>query len=576
MVSEATPVKATEAEWHRRIKEARGKGNYLLAYDLSVQALEVWPDSIGFEYQAILALARASATNGARERYDKLKASERLKIMPLDTTKDRQLAVDVASIDGRLWKDFAKRSSKRDAGRYLLRSAQAYASASERFEDFFPAINAATMYLAVGDKAKAVAFADKALTLARKQDPPDYWSAVTRAEALLILGNPAAASEALKDAAACGVGKLDQLATTRQQLAWVLDLVKAPVDTLRNLPMPRVLNWISRPNSSIPAFKAEFTSDQRVIAFGPLLSATDIVMAYALLAAGAEVNLTLPCEPDLILSSPLFTGKPELISKFESVLGQAASKTLVTKEGGPFEPAARTLCRQQARGLARLRSEALAVTPELCSAEDTGVSFGIMPADNSDLTEAAPITNIPPQMTRQPHAILFGDVHGFSQLTESQQLEFLTHIIGGFADALDGCSIVEYAETAGDGLFIVMPDVISAVECGFALHEVLRPERVAAAGLPSHLGLRLSAHVGPLYKRFDPVIRREKFCGMEVIRTARIEPVTPVGETFVTEQFAASLACTASDRYVCEYVGIQKMAKGFGECRMYSLRRAKN
>jgi hypothetical protein len=70
------------------------------------------------------------------------------------------------------------------------------------------------------------------------------------------------------------------------------------------------------------------------------------------------------------------------------------------------------------------------------------------------------------------------------------------------------------------------------------------------------------------------VIRRDKFCGMEVIRTARIEPVTPVGEIYVTEQFAATLACAAGERYLCEYAGVQPMAKNFGECRMYSLRPA--
>ncbi|MDE8349467.1 MAG: hypothetical protein POG74_08295 [Acidocella sp.] len=61
---------------------------------------------------------------------------------------------------------------------------------------------------------------------------------------------------------------------------------------------------------------------------------------------------------------------------------------------------------------------------------------------------------------------------------------------------------------------------------------------------------------------------------MEVVRTARIEPVTPVGEIYVTEQFATALACAAPEEFICEYVGIQPMAKKYGECRMYSLRRA--
>jgi hypothetical protein len=78
--------------------------------------------------------------------------------------------------------------------------------------------------------------------------------------------------------------------------------------------------------------------------------------------------------------------------------------------------------------------------------------------------------------------------------------------------------------------------------------------------------------VGPVFPGLDRVTGREKFFGKEVVRTARIEPVTPTGETYVTEQFAACLGFAAGDSYSCEYVGLQPMAKGFGECRMYSLR----
>jgi class 3 adenylate cyclase len=290
-----------------------------------------------------------------------------------------------------------------------------------------------------------------------------------------------------------------------------------------------------------------------------------------LLDAGIEVNLVLPCDPELIRSSPIRSEVRRFDEIFQPTIDQAASITLVTHEGGPFEPGARQLCRQQASGLARLRAEHLAVTPELFTPGEAGVRFSTLP---SDLATSLPTGAVPANLIRQPHAILFGDVHGFSRLNEAQQLLFLDRIIGGFADVLDGCEDVEYAETAGDGLFVVVADVMRAAECCFALRDVLLPEQIAAAGLPEHLALRLSAHVGPLHRRRDRVIRRDKFCGMEVIRTARIEPVTPVGEIFVTEQFAATLACAAGEQYVCEYAGVQPMAKNFGECRMYSLRPA--
>jgi class 3 adenylate cyclase len=88
-------------------------------------------------------------------------------------------------------------------------------------------------------------------------------------------------------------------------------------------------------------------------------------------------------------------------------------------------------------------------------------------------------------------------------------------------------------------------------------------------------GLRVGAHVGPVSRGYDRVTKRNKFFGTEIIRSARIEPVTEVGAIYVTEQFAATLYCEAGGEFRCEYVGIQPMAKGYGACRMYSLRRSR-
>ena len=561
------PAVATEAGWLSRIELARRQGNHLLAYDLSLRALQDWPGAIAFEYQAVLALARAGATNNARVRYDGLTASGRL-----DAITDPHLAEDFAALDGRLWKDLAQRSSPDDALRYRMLSAHAYAAAWRRFGGYYSAINAASMFLAAGNQGDAAEYARTALDLARKATGDGYWAVATEAEALLVLGDAAGAANALTAASALGGQKLDEVASTRRQLAWVAELAGAPPDTLQALTRPRVITWASLPGQAVANLKGDFAAGQSVIAFGPVMSGADIIIARALLDSGIEVNLVLPCDAELIRSSPIRTEVSGFDAIFQPTIDQAASITLVTHEGGPFEPAARDLCRQQASGLARLRAEHLAVTPELLTPGKDGMRFDALPAD---LSTGRPAGGIPADLIRQPHAILFGDVHGFSKLNEAQQLLFLDRIIGGFADVLDACKCVEYAETAGDGLFVVLSDVLRAAECCFALRDVLLPQQIAAAGLPDHLGLRLSAHVGPLHRRHDRVIRRDKFCGMEVIRTARIEPVTPVGEIFVTEQFAATLASAAGGRYICEYAGVQPMAKNFGDCRMYSLRPAR-
>jgi class 3 adenylate cyclase len=180
---------------------------------------------------------------------------------------------------------------------------------------------------------------------------------------------------------------------------------------------------------------------------------------------------------------------------------------------------------------------------------------------------------LPLVQDRVARAFVFGDIKGFSTIPEAAHRPFLDYVIGGFADVLAALGDeVEYAETAGDGIFVVVASIVSALRCCDGLQRVMEPERVAEAGLPATLALRLGAHIGPAARGLDRVTGRHKFIGKEVIRTARIEAVTPVGQTYVTEQFAATLHASSSVGHACEYVGWQAMAKGFGHCRMYSLR----
>jgi class 3 adenylate cyclase len=203
-----------------------------------------------------------------------------------------------------------------------------------------------------------------------------------------------------------------------------------------------------------------------------------------------------------------------------------------------------------------------------------GIGFATAPLNAQDAVKIALKATCGGE-GRVKRALVFGDVHGFSKLKEGDMPAFLDRVIGGFADALVNFDdAVEYAETAGDGIYLVVSDVASAARCCVALQHAIRPEAIVAAGLPPHLALRVAAHIGPVSRGFDRLAKREKFYGTEVIRTARIEPVTPEGAIYVTEQFAATLYAEAGALFRCEYAGIQPMAKDYGECRMYSLRLA--
>jgi adenylate cyclase len=52
-----------------------------------------------------------------------------------------------------------------------------------------------------------------------------------------------------------------------------------------------------------------------------------------------------------------------------------------------------------------------------------------------------------------------------------------------------------------------------------------------------------------------------------------MEPITPPGLVYVTEQFAASMILEHGHLFAADYAGIRPAAKGYGDMRMYRLRR---
>lgn len=550
-----------EAGWRRRVAAARSRGDHLAAYDAALGGLAHFPESMHLHHAAILALARSGATRGAREHLQRL--AERI-----DALADPVLGLDFAALDGRLHKDdWARRGGAAALGS-ASRSADAYAAAFARYGEAYPAVNAATMMLAAGRDGEAVPLARAALELA-DAGPPGYWPCATAAEAALILRDEATARDRLARAARFASGNLDEVAATRRQMREVARLAGIGEAVLDGLPVPAVAYWLDGPGPA--GGGAARPAGPGLIAFGTLVGPADVERASALLDEGAEVNLVLPCEPPAWTASLDPADARSVGPLFDRLVGRASGVVAVTREGHRDEPAARRLCRRQARGLAILRARSLAVPPRRIAWGAGGAGTDRVVDDAEPAEDARPSggTDGPGRLAR---AIVFADVRGFSRLDEREQLSFLHHVVGGFAEVLKACPAVEYAETAGDGLYVVLDDVAAAAHCCFGLQGVLEPARRGASGLPAHLGLRVSAHVGPVYRVFDPVIGRHKFCGSEVIRTARIEPVTPVGEVYVTEQFAASLADLGGGSYVCDYAGRQPMAKGFGTCRMYALR----
>ena len=561
------------ADWLSAVKQANASGDYLQAIDAAQQGLLQHPQSLELGYSELLAYARAGAGRRAEVELNRLEAEGRLASLT-----DARLKTDFVALRGRILKDRAMRAEKPDArAAWATEAAKAYERAFMLSGGGFPAVNAATLWRVAGDEARSVLFARTAIGQSKTQSD-DYWRFATEGEALCLLGDEGGATRALAAAFAAASGRGDVIAATRRQLAWLSRVAGIGAAALTALPAPRVLHWLARRSGDAGAQASPLGEDRGgLVAFGSLLSEADFAVIDVLAGAGAEINLTLPCAPEVCRARLVSERGEGLGEGFDRRLRLAANVMIVTPEGDPAEPTLVRLAVEEARGEALIRAAALSTSVAMLHVE--GAQWNIAQPSAAGEDPLVFVDRPSPRggagglwPRRVARALVFGDVKGFSALAEAAHPAFFDVVLGGFAEAIESFGAhVEYAETAGDGLYLVATDVLTAMALCHALHASLAPERLARAGLPA-LVLRLSAHYGPVFPGRDPVTRREKFFGKEVVRTARIEPVTPPGETYVTEQFAATAAAEAPGAFACDYVGRQPMAKGFGACRMYALR----
>jgi class 3 adenylate cyclase len=176
-------------------------------------------------------------------------------------------------------------------------------------------------------------------------------------------------------------------------------------------------------------------------------------------------------------------------------------------------------------------------------------------------------------VARELHAIMFGDVVGFSQVPERLLPQFQKHFMGRLSETLDGFGKrVLYRNSWGDAVYAILDTPEAGARCALEIQSALKAMNLRQLGFTHPLELRLAVHYGPIFRGRDFLTKAETFFGAHVTRAARIEPVTPPGEVFVTEAMAAALALSGEASVRPEYVGSTQLAKNYGSLRMYVLR----
>jgi class 3 adenylate cyclase len=169
---------------------------------------------------------------------------------------------------------------------------------------------------------------------------------------------------------------------------------------------------------------------------------------------------------------------------------------------------------------------------------------------------------------------MFSDVVGFSRLADAQVEQFVRGflvIVGRLARTTSHRPT--YKNTWGDGLYFQFRDVRTAGQFALELHDTVRDIDWAALSLPPLL-LRTGLHAGPLFAHRDPVTGQHCLWGRHVTRAARIEPVTPPGEVYASQEFAALAAADGIEEFDCEPVGTVSLAKAYDpSARLFHVRR---
>jgi class 3 adenylate cyclase/tetratricopeptide (TPR) repeat protein len=355
----------------------------------------------------------------------------------------------------------------------------------------------------------------------------------------------------------------------------------------------------------------------------------DAPFLEAMLEAGGETHAVLPCQLSELLKSERAEGgdaggeaQAESAARYESILGRVTSVVAASEQNMTVGGMSGEYSRLLLHGLALIRARQLdteliplaLIDGHAATADpdhDNDAADGGRRASSAsrvagmgegtgggrvELIDLAGIVRprtpaAPPGVTGAPGgaadaadapggfnarmaALLFADAVNFSKLTEAQIPVFVRHFLGAVGSLVARFQPAPLLKnTWGDGLYLVFADVRAAGRFALDLSDLLNATDWTQRGLPADLNLRIALHAGPVYACTDPVTQKDNFIGTHVSRAARLEPITPPGQVYASQAFAALAAAQRVEGFTCDYVGQTPLAKKYGTFPTYHVRR---
>lgn len=594
-------------------------GECIIAYDAVQEGLNYWPESAELFRIKAVSLARCGAASEANEIMRKIVAKG---------------AIDdeTCGIFARTYKDLWLAETNVEASHgYLRRALELYESAYLASGSYWLGINAATLAWIDGDSTKARKYAAEICQSLKQlidngslSDGDAYWLSATMGEASLILGDLEAAKSWYVNATSAPKAGYGNIASTRRNAKLLAQYGCCDAEFIDNLfPKHRIAVFTGHvadaPGRETPRLPAEFEAPLSKkmtellieldikIGFSAAASGADILFLETMLNLGRVVHIVLPFPAQYFIQTSVLAGEDSRwVDRFHRVIAAAASVTSVSAY--PLGNVSFTFGNLVLFGLAKAKMreidgalEAIAVWDGKAGATGgTGATITSWRTCGQPLTAIAPdgsvIKKLAPETPQQGVDLLatsdlddatteraepgklvsffFGDVVGYSKLGEFEIKPFVEQYLGTIAQTLKAsCHRPIVKNTWGDGLYFVFKSSKDAGIFALDMIDQLAQTDWAAKGLPKDINIRVALHSGPAFERTDPITETVTYTGSHASRAARIEPVTPPGQIYCSQEFAAIVEAENVKEFRCVYVGQTPLAKGFGTFATYRVRR---
>jgi class 3 adenylate cyclase/tetratricopeptide (TPR) repeat protein len=596
-------------------------GEPLLAYDVIAEGIKNSPNDVRLRQLLALALARSGAAESAR-------------LVLAGLYQEGHRDEETLGLLARTHKDLARETiDPSEAVQHFIQAYKFYTQAYRASGGYWSGINAATLAVLVSDREQAVALAREVATQCRielaQSDKPTgdrYWLLSTLGEAALLLSQWSEAEEWYGQAVELGRGSWGSLQSTRHNALFLLKQLRGDeslVDRVFRFPCVVVFtgHMIDRPDREIPRFPPQVEDAvksairQRLeklnAGFGYASAAcgSDILFHEAVLERKGESHVVLPYEKQLFIEDSVdIVSNPDWVTRCNAVTAGAIDVQEASKRSQMCGRVSYEFANLMLHGLASVHAEQLETKLVPMAVWDgkpgdgpdgtagtvqhwrrAGLAVEIIDLrkilqercpEVASCTSAATATISPaargsaPEFTSEIRALLFADAQGFSELADEQVPRFVQHFLGLAGRlASDSGHKPLMKNTWGDGLYFVFSSVRDAGLFALDLRDGVGLTDWATKGLPN-LNLRIGLHAGPVYSCTDPVTQRANYIGAHVSRAARIEPITPTGQVYSSQAFAALAAAEGVKEFRCDYVGQTSMAKKYGTFPTYVVRRS--